>query len=166
MEQEAGGERKSKSQIKREMQALRDLGKRLVELPPASLERVSLDDRTRDAIIAARAMKREARRRQLSYIGGLLRREDAEQIEQTLERISRPHREQVRARHQIEQWRDRLLAGDNDVIDEIARRLPRFDRQRLRQLVRNAIREREQEKPPKSARLLYRYLAELHSASD
>ena len=166
MEQEAGEERKSKSQIKREMQALRDLGKRLVELPPSSLDRVELADKTRDAIIAARGMKREALRRQLSFIGGLLRQEEAELIERTLDRISQPHREQVQAQHEVEQWRDRLLVGDSEIIDFLAQRLPQLDRQHLRQLVRNAIRERQQEKPPRSARMLYKYLNELRSETN
>lgn len=158
-------ERKSKSQIKREMQALRDLGKRLVELPPASLARIRVSDDTRDAVVAARSMKREALRRQLGHIGGLLRQEDADAILLTLEQISQPHRQQVEAQHELEQWRDRLLAGDASLIDTLAQRLPGLDRQHVRQLVRNAIRERTQDKPPKSARALYRYLDDLRSSS-
>ena len=158
-------ERKSKSQIKREMQALRDLGKRLVELPPASLKKIVIGDDTREAVVAARRMKREALRRQLGRIGALMREEDADDIVRTLEQLSQPHRGQVRVQHELEEWRDKLLAGDTGLIDDLAQRYSALDRQHVRQLVRNAVRERKHDKPPKSARALYKYLNELRSSS-
>lgn len=156
-------EPKSKSQVKREMQALRDLGRKLVDLPPAVLDKVELSETTRDAIVAAHGMKREALRRQLSHIGGLMRREDAELVVQTLEQLGRPHLQAVRAEHELETWRDGLLAGDEEVMANLLDTCPDVDRQHLRQLVRNAIRERDQEKPPKAARALFRYLRELRN---
>ena len=156
-------EPKSKSQVKREMQALRELGRKLVDLPPAVLDKVELSDTTRDAIVAARGMKREALRRQLSHIGGLMRREDAEQVVQTLEQLGRPHLQAVRAEHELEAWRDGLLAGDEEVMANLLDTCPDVDRQHLRQLVRNAIRERDQGKPPKAARALFLYLRELRN---
>jgi ribosome-associated protein len=164
MSESTTDEVKSKSQIKREMQALRDLGKKLVELAPAGLDRLELDDTTREAIIAARSMKREALRRQLSHIGGLMRREDAESISQALDRLSRPHRDEVRAEHELARWRDGLIGGDDSVMHDVIQACPDVDRQHLRQLVRNAVRERDQEKPPKSARALYRYLRDLRES--
>jgi ribosome-associated protein len=70
----------------------------------------------------------------------------------------------VREFQRLEQWRDRLLTGDEEVLNELASHFPQADRQHLRQLVRNAAREREQHKPPKSARALFQYLSELNSA--
>jgi ribosome-associated protein len=161
MTESAPEERKSKSQIKREMQALRDLGKRLVELPPASFKKVELREATRDAVVAARSMKREALRRQLGRIGALMREEDAERVIRTLDQLSQPHRDEVKAQHELEAWRDNLLAGDTGLIDDLAQRYTALDRQYVRQLVRNATRERKHDKPPKSARALYKYLNEL-----
>ena len=105
--------KKSKSQVKREMQALRDLGKQLVEQPVAVLDKLAISNSLRDAILHAHGLKREALRRQVQHIGKLLRQEDETDIRARLERISQPQRDQVRAFHQLEQWRDRLLDGDD-----------------------------------------------------
>ncbi len=154
-------EKKSKSQIKREMQALRDLGKELIELPETSLGKLSLSDRAHDAVTAAKGFKREALRRQIQHIGVLLRDEDVEVIRRELDGLAKPHREAVQAFHQIEQWRDALIAGDSNLLEELIIRFQGVDRQYLRQLIRNAKRERDASKPPKSARLLFRYLSNL-----
>ncbi|HEC15501.1 MAG TPA: DUF615 domain-containing protein [Sedimenticola sp.] len=157
-------ERKSKSQIKREMQALRDLGKRLVALPESSLDKIPMPERLRAAVLAAKGFKREALRRQIQHIGALMREVDADAICRALEGLSRPHREEVQAFHEVEQWRDALIEGDGGLLEELANRFEAADRQQLRQLARNARKEREQNRPPKSARALFRYLSDLRSA--
>ena len=154
---------KSKSQVKRELKALQELGRELVALPAAGLERIPLNDSVRDAVNEARQLKREALRRQLQRVGKLLRDDDEPAIRQALEQVYRPHREEVRALHQVEQWRDQLLEGDDALLEEIVQRYAGAERQHLRQLVRNATREREREQPPKSARQLFRYLSELYA---
>ena len=148
----------SKSQVKREMQVLRDLGKELVDLPIGELKKFDLSESLHDAILLAQNLKREALRRQLQHIGKLLREEDDVLIKRTLEQISQPQRDEVRAFHQLEKWRDQLIAGEDEVINQIVGLLPGIDRQHLRQLVRNARKERQQEKAPKYARLLFQYL--------
>jgi ribosome-associated protein len=158
-------ERKSKSQIKREMQALRDLGLRLVETPAAKLEKVPMSDLLRDAVNDAKGFRREALRRQLQHIGGLLRNEDNEAIGKALERLDQPHREEVRALHEIEQWRDELIAGSTERLTDLLNRYDGADRQHINQLIRNAQKEQKLSKPPKSARALFRYLSELRSQS-
>ncbi len=157
-------ERKSKSQVKREMQALRDLGRDLIELPEANLNKLLLSDRVHDAVIDAKGFKREALRRQVQHIGVLLRSEDIDVIRRELEGLSKPHREEVQAFHQVEQWRDALIAGDASLLEELITRFQEIDRQYLRHLIRNARKEREANKPPKSARLLFRYLSDLQGA--
>ena len=152
---------KSKSQIKREMQALRDLGKQLVDLPVAELNKIDLPEPLYDAIILAHGIKREALRRQLQHIGKLLREVDAAEIEQKLRHISQPQRDEVKIFHEIEQWRDRLISGNDELINQFVGRFPDADRQQLRTLVRNARKESQHNKPPKSSRLLFRYLKEL-----
>jgi len=97
---------KSKSQVKREMQYLRDLGEELVDLPLVSLKKFNFAESLHDSIILAQGLKREALRRQIQHIGKLLREEDDAAICQLLSQISQPQRNEVTAFHEIEQWRD------------------------------------------------------------
>lgn len=155
---------KSKSQVKREMQALRDLGKELVFLPAAVLKKINLSDVVYEAVMLAQGLKREALRRQLQHIGKLLREEDEAAIRQSLAQIAQPQRNEVRAFHEVEGWRDRLISGDDEVINQLVSRFPAADRQQLRTLVRNARKEAQLDKPPKSSRLLFKYLKELQQS--
>lgn len=148
----------SKSQVKREMQALRDLGEELVALPLVSLNKFSLPERLFDAIVLAQSLKRDALRRQIQRVGKLLREEDDLAIRQLLSQISQPQRDEVQAFHKLEQWRDKLLGGDDGAINELVSYFPDADRQHLRQLVRNTKKEQQQDKPPKNARLLFQYV--------
>lgn len=155
---------KSKSQIKREMQALRDLGKELVDLPVSVLKKIDLSEAVYEAVMLAQGLKREALRRQLQHIGKLLREEDEVAIRQALAQIAQPQRNEVRAFHEIERWRDKLISGDDQVINQLVEQFPTAERQQLRTLVRNARKESELDKPPKSSRLLFKYLKELQQS--
>jgi ribosome-associated protein len=157
---------KSKTQIKREVLELKDLGKQLSELPEKALRQLPLSESFLDAVLDARRFSRGALQRQLRYIAGLVPKEDVDAIRRALDVLRQPHLRQVREFQRLEQWRDRLLADDETLLNELAQRFPHADRQHLRQLARNAQRERDQNKPPKSARLLFQYLSELNSASD
>jgi ribosome-associated protein len=152
---------KSKSQIKREMHELQALGKQLVELPTKQLFDIPLSEKIRDAIVAAKTLKHGAIRRQLQYIGRLMQKEDEESIRTMLHKLQQPHKDEVRAFHQLEQWREQLLLSDQDLLNELAIKFENFDRQHVRQLIRNAKKEQELNKPPKSARLLFKYLTEM-----
>ena len=154
---------KSKSQIKREMHDLQALGKQLVELSPKQLVDIPLSEKVRDAIVSARTLKHGAIRRQLQYIGSLMPKEDVASIRTMLHKLQQPHKDDVKAFHQLEQWRDQLLLGDQDLLNELASKFANFDRQHVRQLIRNAKKEQEKNKPPKSARLLFKYLTEMQS---
>jgi len=154
---------KSKSQIKREMHKLQALGKQLVELSPKQLVDIPLSEKVRDAIVSARTLKHGAIRRQLQYIGSLMPKEDEASIRTMLHKLQQPHKDEVKAFHELEQWRDQLLLGDQDFLNELANKFVNFDRQHVRQLIRNAKREQEKNKPPKSARLLFKYLTEMQS---
>jgi ribosome-associated protein len=157
---------KSKSQVKRELQALRDLGRELVELPPALLDKLDIPASVRDEILHARTLKREALRRQLQRIGKLLRDADEEAIRSAVARLSQPHRDEVRAFHEIEKWRDQLISGDDEMINQLMQRFAGADRQHIRQLVRNARKESSLDKPPRSARLLFQYLSGLQQVGE
>ncbi|NOY62755.1 MAG: DUF615 domain-containing protein [Gammaproteobacteria bacterium] len=152
---------KSKSQIKREMQALRDLGSELTKLSVRELEKLSLDERLHDAVLDAQRFKKEALRRQLQRIGVLLRDVDVDAIRDALTKQAEPHQQDVQQFHQLEQWRDALIAGRGDLLTQLISQFPDLEPQHLRQLVRNAQREAAQQKPPRSSRLLFKYLREL-----
>ena len=156
---------KSKSQIKRELHLLHDLGKQLVALPSSRLRTLELTQQLQTAIMDARRFKRGALKRQLQYIAALMREVDAAAVQQALDGFQRPQQQEIEALHEVEAWRDALMAGDEALLDELVRRFQHADRQHLRQLVRNANRERQLNKPPKSSRALFRELSSLRAES-
>ena len=166
MEQDLDENYKSKSQIKRELHALQDLGKQLFELPEKQLNTMPISDNLREAIQSAHAMrtKHGALKRQLKFIGGLMVDEDETAILQALEKLQQVHQNAVNQFHEIEQWRDKLIEGDQVLFDELANKFEQFERQYVNQLIRNTRKEQQQNKPPKSARLLFKYLSELCDA--
>jgi ribosome-associated protein len=154
-------EEKSKSQLKREAEALQEIGEQLIAMSAHELDSLPLPDGLASAIEAARQMKKGALKRQRQYIGKLMRELDPEPIIQALEAQKTQALEQNRNFHKLETWRDRLLSEGDAALNELLDDYPRADRQKLRQLMRQAKKESEQGKPPKSARNLFRYLREL-----
>jgi len=149
---------KSKSQVKRELLALKELGKELLKLPIKDLDKLNLSERLYEALVKAQGMQKGALKRQIGTVGGLMVHEDYEEIKQSLDKIRQEHNGQVKQFHQLEQWRDELLAGDNEVMTVLRNQFDAFDMQHVRQLVRNANKETAAEKPPKSSRILFKYL--------
>ncbi len=156
-------EEKSKSQIKREMLALQALGERLVALSPALLDKLTLPEPMFEAIIFAKGLKKhEARRRQMQYIGVLMREIDPEPLQQALTELGRGRSLDAEILQQAEAWREQLLEGRVEAIEEILRHVPGAERQYLRQLVRNGQKERDEGRNEKKvARALFRYLRDL-----
>lgn len=151
----------SKSQRKRESLALQALGERLVALPQARLDRVELPTSLRDAVLEARSISaRGGRKRQLQYIGRLMREVDAAPIEEALARMDGTDRAATTLLHQAEQWRARLLEDGDDALAEFLDRHPGADRQHMRQLQRSARVERDRGRPPRQQRALFRLLSE------
>ena len=155
----------SKSSRKREMQALQDLGEQLVALSPERLKKVPLPESLYEAIRAAQGFKMEARRRQLQYIGKLMRKIDPEPIQAQLDIFAGNSAVEVAKMHRLERLREQLLE-DEQVIGTIAETWPEADLQYLRTLRRNALKEREAARPPKFFREIFRVLRELQEASD
>ena len=155
----------SKSSRKREMQALQDLGEQLVALSPERLKKVPLPESLYEAIRAAQGFKMEARRRQLQYVGKLMRKIDPEPIQAQLDIFAGNSAVEVAKMHRLERLREQLLE-DEQVIGTIAETWPEADLQYLRTLRRNALKEREAARPPKSFREIFRVLRELQEASD
>ncbi len=152
---------KSKSQVKRELQELQVLGKQLSELPNKQLSTIPVSDKLREAIVSVKSMTHGAQARQLKFIGKLIKNEDVESILTALKKSKQPHTDEVNQFHEIEQWRDQLLEGDQNLLNELANKFEQFERQYVSQLIRNAKKERERNKPPKSPRLLFKYLTTL-----
>ena len=151
----------SKTQRKMQVLALQDLGGELVALSEEQLARIELPERLRDAVMVARRItKFEAKRRQLQYIGKLMRGVEAEPIRAALDAALARSRRQVAAHKRIEAWRERLLAGPG-AVNELLAEYPGADAQRLRALVRGALRERAESRPPRSFRELYQALRAL-----
>ena len=150
----------SKSARKRRMHALQDLGERLVELPPELVRRIELPEDLAEAIAEARRTKsHEGRRRQLQYVGRLMRGVDPVPIESAIEQALGTSREAVARMHRCEQLRDELLA-DDEALTGLLRRHPEADAQWLRSTIRAARREHAQQPgaTPRHARELYRWL--------
>lgn len=154
---------KSKSQVKRELQALKDLGKELLILPVKDLDKLDLSERLYESLIKAQGMTHGALKRQVGFIGGLMVHEDYQDVQYKLDKIRQAHNGEVKIFHQLEQWRDELLAGNNEVMSILRNQFVDLDIQHIRQLVRNANKESAQSKPPKSSRLLFKYLQQCQS---
>lgn len=149
---------KSKSQVKRELAELKELGRSLIALPLKDLNKLDLPEHLLEAVVKAQSMTKGALKRQVGFIGSLIAKEDYEAIQQQFDKLQQPHRGEVKQFHQLEQWRDQLIAGDNSVLDALINQFDDFDIQYVRQLIRNAHKEAKQAKPPKSARQLFQYL--------
>ena len=157
--EEEGPRPPSKSQLKRESTELQKLGEELVNLKPEQLARIEMPPELADAVAEARHIRQHGgRKRQLQYIGKLMRQIDPEPIRRGLEAIHATGAEATARLHRIEQWRERLLAEGDEALQQLIDECPALETQRVRQLVRNAQREYKANKPPKSARELFRYL--------
>lgn len=154
----------SKTQRKRDAKALQDLGAELVNLSASQLEHIQMPDQVRDAVdLARRIREKTGRKRQLLYIGKLLRQVDAAPLQQQLDALRHQDRAATAHLHRLEQWRERLIAEGDPALAELLDEYPHADRQHLRQLIRNVCQERLQEQPPKFARQLFRYLRDLEA---
>ena len=154
---------KSKSQIKREFQALKELVKQLIELPDSKLSDLPISEAVQEAVQEAKSLTRGALQRHLRFVTQLMPNEDLSGIEQGLAELRFSAKQRAQAFQQIEQWRDLLMAGDKALLDELIARFSHLDRQHLNQLIRNACKEKAADKPPKAARQLFRYLADLEA---
>jgi ribosome-associated protein len=157
---------RSRSQIKRDLHALKELGIRLATFSKGELDAIPLSEKTRAAVLAAQGMARNALSRHYRYLSSLLAGEDVAAVRAALDGKLQPHVEDVAKLHEAERWRDTLLSGDESQLAAFVERYPECDRARVRLLVRNARKELELDKPPKSARELFRYVRVLSDPRD
>jgi len=152
-------EPKSKSQLKRDMQELQDLGVQLTQLPLSILAKIPLDAQLYDAVIQAENIyEKSGKKRHLQFIGKLMRHADGDAIRAALAKLDDDKKRSARQLHIVEQWRDRLLANEDNALSDFFDHYPNSDRQVLRNLMRAAQKEKEHNKPPASARKLFKYL--------
>lgn len=150
----------SKSQKKRDMAERQALGTQLVKLTDSQLLQMPLDDELRDAVLLARKIrnKHEGYRRQLQFIGKLMRARDIDAIQQAVASLVNSRQEHTAHFQALEAQRDRLLAGGNEALNDFLQQHPDADRQQLRQLIRQANKQHAENKPPVAARQLFVYL--------
>ena len=156
-------ERPSKTAVKKEMQALQNLGEQLVKLSNNELAKIPIhDEHLREALTTARRLtSREALRRQLQYIGKLMRGIDLTEIEAGLAKRDEGQRELARAFHRLEEWRDDVVELGLPGIEKVIAQFPDADRQRLRTLILQIGKDAKANKPPAAKRKLFQYLKEL-----
>ncbi|MBT8132453.1 MAG: DUF615 domain-containing protein [Gammaproteobacteria bacterium] len=144
------------------MHELQALGERLITMKDSFVAALPIPDELLQAIRDARLMnKRGALHRQKQLIGKLMRQVDAEPIRLALEKLKDQARIDAARFHIVENWRDRLLREGDTALEKLLTDYPDADRQHLRQIMRDAARERERNLPPKSARKLFRYIKDL-----
>ena len=153
---------KSRTQKKKADRALQHLGEALLTLSAEQLKAIDMPDELARAVQSGRQMKAHgARRRQLQYIGALMRNIDPAPIRNALERIRGGEVHKALAFKRLEAWRDALKEGDLEMLEEVLAQCPDADRQRLSQLMRNARRDGDARQTTKASRLLFRYLREI-----
>ncbi len=159
---DATDEKPSKSERKREMQALQETGEAIVKLSDGEFATIPLEGELLTAITLARRLKSgEGLRRQMQYIGKLMRHADTSGIAAALQDLENGRALHNQRFHALEKLRDTLVSEGIAAMDQALETYPNADRQHLRQLITAAVKEREQEKPPAAARKLFRYLREL-----
>ncbi len=153
----------SKSEIKRDAEDLKVLGSNLVALSRAKLDQIELDEVLKDAILVATRIKMEAKRRQLQYIGKLLRNlseEEVKNIQLQLDRVNQVDPHSTMLLQKAEKCRDLLLEDDKELLASLIEEYPALDVQRLRQMIRGAKKEKSQNKLGKNYKELFQILKE------
>jgi len=157
-------DRPSKSELKRQSNELQKLGEQLIEAPRDRVKRVPMPDEVKDAILMAQTItNHEGRRRQLQYVGKMMRSLDEEEvtvIQRTIESWKGTSKAEAAALHALERRREKLLADDK-ALTQLLEEHPQLDVQHLRTLIRNARKEQAENKPPKAYREIFQILKDL-----
>ena len=160
----------SRTQQRIEALEIRGLAEKLVALPAAQLARLPIPEELMPHIVETqRITSHIAHKRQLQFLAKQMRREEDEvlgAIRDAMDEGGEAARRETALLRQAEQWRDRLLADGDDALAALLEEFPTADRQKLRQLVRNATDERAKNKPPRAFRDLFREVRELLSSTD
>ena len=152
----------SKSQRKRDAQELVNLAKTMIAMTENRFKKLPLDEDLRSEVEFARSIKSHgARKRQLMTVGKMLRLRDNEDLLDAVNNVDQKNRQANARFHLVETWRDRLIEGSDQILSELLEQVPGANVQTLRQLIRNAKKEAQLEKPRSSARKLFKLLREM-----
>ena len=153
-----GVDKISKTKRKQQMLELQDLGEELVALSKDALKKTPMSDELREAIKEyQRIPTHGAHRRQMQYIGKIMRNEDTAPIIEKLKQLKGSSTAATALLHRIERYRTEMIAKDA-AIPQFLSDFPSVEAQPLRALVRNARKEAEQAKPPKAYRELFQLI--------
>jgi ribosome-associated protein len=155
-------ELKSKTEIKREMHQLQDFAQRLIEMSKHQRSRLPLSDDLKDAMVLADKItnKHEALRRHIRHTAKILLETDLEPIHQAMEVMANKHQQETAKFVRLEALRDDLITQGNSAVEALIEDFPTIERQKIKQLIRNAAKEKKAEKLGKHYKNLFSYLKE------
>ncbi len=155
-------EEKSRTRVKKEAHSVTEFGKKLVELSEERIKKMPLDEKIIDEILKAKKMQRIALKRQLQYIGKLMRNIVLTEAYAMYDGFTQKSQIEIAKIHRLEQLRDMLVNEHTmrEALDKLMTSHPHADIQQLRQLIRNHHKEVLQQNPGKSYRLIFQLLKE------
>ena len=155
----------SRTELKREAQEFHQLGSEIAKMGKKQRERLPLNDDLKEAMVVADKIsnKSDAYRRHLNYIAKTLR--TVENIEAIIDVMLNKNNQAEVLVKKIEQLRSDLIEQGDSLINETIEQFPSLDRQKMRQLVRNAAKEVKAEKPGKGYKELFQYLKDAHTVT-
>jgi len=152
----------SKSQRKRECDEVLTLSEKMITLNKDELAQINMDDDLRSAIEEAQRIKsHSALKRQKHFIAKVMRGSDDETLAAQVERVLHKHDIYNADFKRMEKWRDSIIENGDKSINDFLEQYPHADRSHLRQLVRNAIKEKKNNKPPAAYRQIFKYIREV-----
>lgn len=153
-------EEKSKSQKKRDAEALQKLGEQLTLLNADQLNTVPVPDEIKEAILSLKSIKgNAAKKRHVQYIGRLMRGiEEIEPVQLAYEKIIKGFAADKAHFHLVEKWRDRFLSQDKNALTDFLTQYTCDDRQALRQLVQKALKEQTNGQNHGAAKALFQLI--------
>ena len=150
----------SKTELKKDSKKIQAFGKKISELSSEEISSFNFPDTILKAIKDCKSIKSNvAKKRQVQYLGKLLREIDLSEIYLKMDQINSNSQLEVRNNHKAEIWRERLIQ-DKDAVTELIRLCPDVDRQKIRQLIQNTLKETKASNPPKYYRQLFKYIKE------
>jgi len=156
----------SKTQRKKNCDKILELGEKMIHLNQEELAQIDMDDELRGAIEEAQRIKSHgALKRQKHYIAKVMRGLEDETLAAQVERILHKHDIYNADFKRMEKWRDTIIEDGDQGINKFIEQYPHADRHHLRQLVRNAAKEKKNNKPPAAYRQIFKYIRELADQS-
>lgn len=157
----------SKSQRKRDMSELKELGVKLLDFSDDALRQLDIPEQLLEALTTAKRISAHgARKRQLGYIGKLMAHIDVEPLRAVVAAHEHQHDTSTREFHRLETLRERLLVRGDEAVPEVLALFPHAQRSQLLKLARQARSEQETGQPRGAGKALFRYLRELQEAPD